>query len=617
MCGIAGIVNFQGKTLDREKYLLKVKNMTETLKYRGPDAQGFYSDKNIFLGHRRLSIIDPENGKQPMTREFEGFKYTIVYNGELYNTEEIRSEIEERGFVQSTNCDTETLLLGYICFGEKILDKLIGIFAFAIYDEKHNKVFLARDNFGVKPLYYAEVGKTLIFASEQKSILASKMIKAQIDKTGLQEMFSLCPIKTEGITLFKNIFELKGGEVAEFDKDGLRKKMYYKITAKPHTDTKRQTIKTVRKLLLNSIKSQLVSDVGVCTFLSGGLDSSLITAIASKELKKQNKTLSTYSIDFENNDKYFKKSLFQPNADADFVKIMVKKYKTNHNYFILGSKKELCDSLLEAVIARDSPGMADIDSSLLVFCKEIKKNYTVALSGECADEIFCGYPWFWKEELINKDFFPFIEEKNEKLSILKREFVDKIKPAEYAKRRYIETLNETPMLNNETLKEKKLKQIQYLSIKSFMQNLLERKDKMSMRASLEVRVPFCDRRIVDYVYNIPFEWKLLNGREKGLMRRAVKGLLPKSIATRKKSPYPKTQDPEYYNVVVRELRRRLKLKDCKLKEYIDLNKLEKLIKSPLDISKPWLGQLMSRPQLIAHLIQIDEWFRRYNVDIII
>ncbi|NCB48051.1 MAG: asparagine synthase (glutamine-hydrolyzing) [Clostridia bacterium] len=617
MCGIAGIVNFQDKTLVREKYLQKVKNMTETLKFRGPDAEGFFCENNIFLGHRRLSIIDPENGKQPMTREFEGFKYTIVYNGELYNTLEIRTEIESHGFVQTMNCDTETLLLGYICFGEKILDKIIGIFAFAIYDEKHKKVFLARDNFGVKPLYYAQVGKSLIFASEQKSILASKMIKAQIDKTGLQEMFSLCPIKTEGITLFKNIFELKGGEMAEFEKNGLRKKIYYKISAKPHTDSKRKTIKKVRKLIVNSIKSQLVSDVGFCTFLSGGLDSSIITAIASKELKKNNKTLSTYSIDFENNDKYFKKSLFQPNADVDFVKIMVKKYRTNHEYFMLGSKKSLCDSLVEAVIARDSPGMADIDSSLLLFCKEIKKNFTVALSGECADEIFCGYPWFWKEDLINKDFFPFIEEKNEKLSILKKEFIDKIKPAEYARRRYIETLRDTPLLNNESNKEKKLKQIQFLSIKSFMQNLLERKDKMSMRASLEVRVPFCDRRIVDYVYNIPFEWKLLNGREKGLMRKAVRGLLPKCIVTRKKSPYPKTQDPEYFNVVVKELKRRLKLEDCKLTEFLDLKKLYKLISSPLDISKPWLGQLMSRPQLIAHLIQIDEWFRQYNVEIVL
>jgi len=617
MCGIAGIVNFQGKSLDKEKYSSIVKNMTETLKFRGPDAEGFFCKNNVFFGHRRLSIIDPENGKQPMTREFDGFKYTIVYNGELYNTLEIREEIEKHGFVQTTNCDTETLLLGYICFGEKILDKIIGIFAFAIYDEKNQKVLLARDNFGVKPLYYAQAGKSLIFASEQKSILKSKLIKAQIDKTGLQEMFSLCPIKTEGITLFKNIFELKGGEVAQFDKNGLKKKMYYKIVAKPHTDSKRQTIKKVRKLVVNSIKSQLVSDVGVCTFLSGGLDSSLITAIASRELKKQKKTLSTYSIDFENNDKFFKKSLFQPNADADFVKIMVKKFKTNHKYFILSSKKPLCDSLVEATIARDSPGMADIDSSLLLFCKEIKKDFTVALSGECADEVFCGYPWFWKEDLINKDFFPFIEEKNEKLSILKQDFIDKIKPVQYAKRRYIETLNDTPLLESESSKEKKLKQIGYLSIKLFMQNLLERKDKMSMRASLEVRVPFCDRRIVDYVYNIPFEWKLLNGREKGLMRKAVRGLLPKSIATRKKSPYPKTQDPQYYKVVVKELRRRLKLQDCKLKEFIDLDKLEKLIKSPLDISKPWLGQLMSRPQLIAHLIQIDEWFRRYNVEILL
>lgn len=616
MCGIAGIVNFEDKKIDRKSYVQKVRNMTEKLKFRGPDAEGFFEKNNVFLGHRRLSIIDPENGKQPMTREFGGNRFTIVYNGELYNTQEIRNEVEAHGFRQTTNCDTETLLLGYICFGEKILDKIIGIFAFAIYDENAEKLFLARDNFGVKPLYYAKKGKTLIFASEQKSILASGLLKAQIGKTGLQELFSLYPIKTEGLTLFKNIFELKSGEMATFDKNGLKKKFYYKITAKPHTDSKRKTIKKVRKLVVNSISSQLVSDVGVCTFLSGGLDSSLITAIASKTLKKQGKTLSTYSIDFENNDKFFKKSLFQPNQDSDYVKIMTKKFKTNHEYFILSSKTPLLNSLEEATVARDAPGMADIDSSLLLFCKEIKKGYTVALSGECADEIFCGYPWFWKQELIERDFFPFIEKDNEKLSILKDSFKAKIQPVRYAKRRYHEILRQTPLLGNENKTEKRLREIQFLNIKFFMQNLLMRKDKMSMRASLEVRVPFCDRRIVDYVYNIPFELKLLGGREKGLLRRAVRGLLPKSIVERKKSPYPKTQDPEYYRIVTRELKKRFSKSDCKLREFIDENKLKSLMNSPLDISKPWVGQLMSRPQLFASLIQIDQWFREYNVEIV-
>lgn len=590
--------------------------MTETLSFRGPDAEGFYSKNGVYFGHRRLSIIDPENGKQPMTREIFGNKYTIIYNGELYNAEEIRAELEVRGINQSTNCDTETLLLGYICFGKKILDKIVGIFAFAIFDENNEKVFFARDNFGVKPLYYAKSGDTLVFASEQKAILATKLIKPQIDSQGLRELFSLFPIKSEGTTLFKDIYEIKGGEMAEFSRQGLNKEMYYTLSAHPHTDSKRQTIKKVRKLVTNSIKSQLVSDVGVCSFLSGGLDSSIITAIASKELKKQKKTLDTYSLDYENNDKYFKKSLFQPNADGEYVKIMTKKFKTNHTNFVLGSKKPLCDALPEATIARDAPGMADIDSSLYLFCKELRKRHAVALSGECADEIFCGYPWFWKEDLINRDFFPFVEEHSERLEILRDDFINKIKPAQYAKERYIQLLNETPLLSNESVRERKLKQIQYLNIKTFMQNLLERKDRMSMRAGLEVRVPFCDKRLVDYVYNIPFDLKLLNGREKGLLREAVKGLLPKEIVNRKKSPYPKTQDPQYYDTVVEELHKRLKRKNCKLQEFIDINKLEKLINSPLDISKPFMGQLMSRPQLIAHLIQIDEWFKHFKVEIV-
>lgn len=617
MCGICGIVNFVDANLRDKKYEIILKNMTDKLSKRGPDAEGQLRTDSVIFGHRRLAVIDIENGSQPMTREIDGNRWTIIYNGELYNTNEIKEELEQRGYKHTTNCDTETLLLGYICFGKEILQKIIGIFAFCIYDESNQKVFFARDNFGVKPFYYTQKGNMFIFGSEVKSILASEQIKAQIDKQGLQELFSLNPLKTSGITLFKDIFELKSGECATYDNQGLHIETYYKIEAKLHTDSKRKTIKKVRNLVIDSVKSQLVSDVPICTLLSGGLDSSIITAIASKTMRRKNEQLNTYSIDFIDNQKYFKKSTFQPTEDAEFVRLMTKKCKTNHTDFLLSSKHTLSNSLIKATIARACPGMADIDSSLLLFCKEIRKNYTVALSGECADEIFCGYPWFFNNDLIDKDFFPFINENNEKLSILKKEFVEKIEPMKYAHERYAETLLETPLLGNESEREKKLKQIQYLSIKWFMQNLLERKDKMSMFASLEVRVPFCDRRIVDYVYNIPFDLKLLNGREKGLLRTAMKGILPKKIVERKKAPYPKTHNPEYYKIVVAELKERFAKKTCKLRQFIDTKKLNKLINSPLDISKPWLGQLMSRPQLIASLIQIDEWFNEYNVEVVL
>ncbi len=615
MCGIAGIVNFTEK-INTPKNIKKTKNMTNTLKRRGPDAEGIFVSENVLLGHRRLAVVDVENGAQPMTITKNGRACTIVYNGELYNTPQLKRDLEEKGYIHKTNSDTETLLLGYMCYGEAWLNKLIGIFAFCIYDHNKNNVFLARDNFGVKPFFYAKKNNTFIFASQQDSLLKSEYVKPEIDEVGLKELFGLNPSRTNGLGLFKNIFELKSGEMAIFDKTGLHKKMYYKIEAIKHTDSKEKTIEKVRNLVLNSVSSQLVSDVPLCTFLSGGLDSSIITAVASKKLKEEGKTLNTYSIDYEGNSKYFKKSLFQPTEDRDYIEIMSNHFNTKHHYYTANSEEELAKSIIPACIYRSVPGMADIDSSLMNFCEEVKKDFTVALSGECADEIFGGYPWFSNKKLINKNFFPWMDENSERLYVLKDDFKNKIKPMEYARQRYAETIKNTPLLGNESKEEKRLKQIQYLNIKWFMQNLLERKDMMSMANGLEVRVPFCDRRIVDYVYNIPFELKLLNGREKGLLREAVKDILPKQILTRKKAPYPKTHNPKYYTLMLKELNARLKNKNSVLKEFLDIKKLEKLLETSPNLANPWFGQLMARPQLIANLIQVDEWFNYFNVNIV-
>lgn len=616
MCAIAGIVSFKKKELSKKLYLAKVKKMADVMRHRGADAEGFFTAKNVFLGHRRLAIIDLQKGAQPMTRQFGKYKYTIVYDGEIFNTAEIRTELSQRGFVHQTKCDTETLLLGYICFGKKILDKLIGIFSFVIYDEKQKKIFMARDNFGVKPFYYSFSNGNFVFASEQKGILASGLVKPQIDKVGLQEMFSLCPLKTEGLTYFKNIFELKSGEMAELDESGFRKEIYYKIKAALHKDSFSKTIKKVKLLVEQAITSQLVGDVEVGAFLSGGLDSSIITAVAAKAAKRQKKKVSTFSLDFVDNEKFFKQNLFQPNADGEFVKIMSKRFDTLHTNILLKSGEKLVESLSSAVIARDAPGMGDIDSSLLRFCEEVKKSHSVVLSGECADEIFCGYPWFWKPALVEKNFFPFLQEKNEKWKILKKEFKKKIKPFSYAKKKYLQTLSETPLVPDENESEKRLRQIQFLTIKFFMQNLIERSGKMSASVGVEVRVPFCDKRIVDYVYNIPYEWKLRGGREKWLLRKAVKRTLPKSIVWRKKSPYPKTHDPQFYEAVVAELKERMSRKDSKLRTFIDKEKLNKLISSSPQTAEPFMGQLMARAQLFAQLIQIDEWFCLYKVEIV-
>lgn len=616
MCGINGIANFVTDTIESDEYISIVKIMNEKLYTKPPRFEGFFKSKNILLGYQCNFILGAEDKRQPFTFNHNGRNFTIVYNGEIYNQIEIENELKKNGFPSKICGQAEIVLLGYICFGIKILEKLIGVFAFCIYDESEQKIFLAHDHFGVKPLFFSLVENTLVFASEQKNILASNLVKPQIDTFGLSELFGLYPIKTPGTTLFRNIFELRPGEFVIFSQSGLKKEFYYKLTAKPHTDSERISQRKIRKMLLHSIKSQTLLDSKVCSFLSGGLDSSIITAVSANSLKKVDKTLCTCSIDFKNNYKFFKKSSFQPSQDSDFIEVMTKKFKTIHQSYFLSGNKNLCDNLTEAMIARDSPGMADIDSSLLLFCRKVSKTHKIALSGECADEIFGGYPWFLKEDMIERDFFPFLNEDNEKIFILKDEFIRKIKPKEHAQEVYRKAIEETPLLGNESARERRLKQIQYLSLTFFMQNLIERNDRMSTFAGLKVRIPFCDRRIVDYVYNIPFDMKLKGGREKGLLRRAMKGLLPEIIIERKKSPFPKTHDPEYYRIVVSELRRRLSNKNSKLLNFIDIKKLNQLMDSSPDLSKPWVGQLMARPQLFASMIQIDEWFNTYKVEIV-
>jgi len=615
MCGIAGFASFKENSRTTEKNIKAIEAMTSCLVHRGPDAQGIFMEQNVCFGHRRLAVVDIEGGRQPMSRSIDGHTCTIVYNGELYNTAEVRSELTAIGYVHTTNSDTETVLLAYMAWGEASCEKLNGIFAYAIFDANAQQIFLVRDRFGVKPLFYSIQDNTLLFASELKSILASGMVVPRVGREGLAEVFGLFPSRTPANGVYENVFELLPACYAIFNENELHEQKYWQLIAKKHTDSLSDTIEKVRWLVTDAITRQLVSDVPLCTFLSGGLDSSAISAIAALNFKEKNQQLHTYSIDYEGNDKFFHKSIFQPDADAPYVELMSKKFDTFHHYYISDSKKALCDALIEATIARDLPGMADVDASLLLFCREVKKDFTVALSGECADEIFGGYPWFHDQKAFDRANFPWIHENNDRVRLLTKEMADYIKPLEYVNRRYLESISRTPYLKGENAQECRRREIQMLNLDWFMANLLERKDRMSMASGLEVRVPFCDHRIVEYAYNIPWEQKALDGREKGLLREALKGLLPEEILFRKKSPYPKTHNPEYEQEVKKALLERINDPSCPLRQLINIDELILLINEPSDYGKPWFGQLMARPQLFAFLIQIDVWLRENKVQI--
>jgi asparagine synthase (glutamine-hydrolysing) len=260
--------------------------------------------------------------------------------------------------------------------------------------------------------------------------------------------------------------------------------------------------------------------------------------------------------------------------------------------------------------------MADIDSSLLLFCGEIKREATVALSGECADEVFGGYPWFHREEFVFANTFPWAKDTNARLTILNKGLREKLPLVEYVQGRYADTLAEVPQLPGENAGDKRRRELFYLNMVWFMQTLLDRKDRMSMAKSLEVRVPFCDHRLVEYVWNIPWEMKAYAGREKGILRLALKGILPDEIIERKKSPYPKTHHPKYTKLVCQRMQSILDDPSSPILQFIDKDVVQEMVNTGgASFKKPWYGQLMTGPQLLAHLVQIDLWFRVFDVKV--
>ncbi len=403
MCGIVGWIDHR---LDLKEHRPVLERMCQQLAVRGPDAEGYWVTAGAAIGHRRLTVVDPEGGKQPMIRQHAGRTYVLTYNGELYNTAEIREELEKRGHRFFSYSDTEVLLVAYIEWGRDCLQYFNGIFAFGVWDEAEQKLFLARDRMGVKPLFYTEREGALLFASEIKALIANDMVKPEIDAEGLAEVFGLGPARTPGSGIFRGIRELPPGYWLEFCNGKVRVERYWQLESKPHEDNFQTTVEKVRYLVIDAVERQLVSDVPIGSFLSGGLDSSIIAAIAARRLMNEKGVrLPTFSLDYQGNDQYFRSSEFQPNADRPWIERMVQVIGSEAHWIELG-QKELADALEPAVLARDVPGMGDIDSSLWLFCRKVKECVTVALSGECADEVFGGYPWFHHPERVYGNSFP-------------------------------------------------------------------------------------------------------------------------------------------------------------------------------------------------------------------
>ncbi len=609
MCGIAGFLSEKYNMYEQGNVLEK---MSATLKNRGPDQDGMYICQEAALIHRRLSVVDIVGGIQPMIYREGEERYVLVYNGELYNTDELRGRLIADGYSFESKSDTEVVLKSYVRWKEKCADKFNGIFAFAVYETKKKRLFLCRDRIGVKPLFYTHKGSDFVFGSQIKTLLSSGVATPYIDEEGLNEIFFLGPARTPGNGVFRDIKELLPGEYGFYQNGNFIKSRYFTIKACEHRENLNDTIEHTRFLIEDSIKRQLVSDVPLCCFLSGGLDSSIITNTASVYYKETGKgKLCTYSVEYEDNDKYFTKSLFQPNQDKDYIHLMTKHADTEH-YQVVIDNSLLARALSRATYARDLPGMADVDSSLLLFCNEVKKNFTVALSGECADELFGGYPWYHNKDILFEECFPWSRSQDIRRKILRKGLLPK--GEEYVRERYLDTVKLAEKLPDDSKETSRMREMFMLNFYWFMQCLLDRKDRCSMDCGLEVRVPFCDYRIVEYAYNMPWEIKALAGREKGIVRKAFENILPYEICYRKKSPYPKTHNPVYMRLVSDMVREILKKKTA-LTEMLYVKGIEDIIENPDSISSPWYGQLMRSPQILAYIVQLDSWFETFDVKI--
>jgi asparagine synthase (glutamine-hydrolysing) len=549
MCGIAGWVDF---ARDLTGQRVTAEAMAHTMACRGPDDGGVWLDPHVALGHRRLAVIDVAGGRQPMAADDLA---VVSYSGEVYNFQELRATLQAKGHRFATRSDTEVLVRGYLQWGEGIVDRLNGMYAFALWDVRREELLLVRDRLGVKPLFYMPLPTGVLFGSEPKAILANSAANRIVDSDGLRELLTLDMVKNPGEAVFKGMRELRPGHLLRVGRQGLTIRRYWSLHAEEHPDDLQTTVGTIRDLLEDIVSRQLVADVPLCSLLSGGLDSSLITALAAKR-----GPIRSFSVDFAGYAEHFRPDGIRVDADAPFVSELVRHVGTDHTDIVLDTA-ELTDPQLRSTVVRawDRPHIiGDMNTSLYMLFRALREHSTVALSGEAADEVFGGYAWFHLPRTVNANTFPWLPALMPgpaPADLLDRDLVARLDLDAYVADSYRTALAEVPHLPGEQGLERRMREVSYLHLTRFLPILLDRKDRMSMAVGLEVRVPFCDHRLVEYVFNIPWSMKTFDGREKSLLRAAVADVVPEPILRRKKSPYPATQDPGYDHALRDQLRK--------------------------------------------------------------
>ncbi|MGW0520535.1 asparagine synthase (glutamine-hydrolyzing) [Crossiella sp. NPDC003009] len=609
MCGIAGWVGYQ-RDLTQEHDTAAA--MTETMACRGPDDAGLWLDRHAAIGQRRLAIIDLEGGRQPMLAEAQGRTTAVLtYSGEVYNFRELRAELQRRGHLFRTASDTEVVLNAYLEWGPSLVDRLNGMYAFAIWDARTEELLLVRDRMGIKPLYYYPTADGVLFGSEPKAILANPLAEAVLDADGLREALGF--VKTPELGILRGLSEVRPGSVVTVSRKGISKSRYWQLEATEHTDDLDTTVRTVRELLEDIVERQLIADVPLCTLLSGGLDSSALTALAAKALTAQGAgPVRSFSVDFAGYTDNFHADAFRDSPDAPFVAEVAEHVAAEHTNIVLDND-DLMDPVVRAAAlhARDLPnGMGEMDFSLYLLFKAIRGRSTVALSGESADEVFGGYKWFHDPAAVNGNTFPWIAARaHSQTESVYRGLAERLQLGDYVQQRYQEALAEVPRLAGETGLEARMRELSYLNLTRFVNLLLDRKDRMSMAVGLEVRVPFCDHRLVQYVFNAPWAMKTFDGKEKSLLRAATADVLPQSVVQRKKSPYPSTQDAGYEKALREELARVIEDSSAPVTELVPRKDIQTLLDSPLVT----VGSDSATRRTVESLLGLNRWIVDYGV----
>ena len=589
-----------------------IEKLRKTMKRRGPGTCATYSCQNKTLIYSGCTPAG-EHNQQPFVLDWAGERYVIVFDGFLTNSSEITPKLIQEGHFFDTGCDAEVVLRGYISWGTTVLNKLNGVFAMVIIHEHQDKVFLARDRLGVRPLFYSSHASGFLCASEIKTILAYPSVRAQLDAEGITELMLIGPGRKPGSAVFRGINEMEPGWYGIYENGNLKLRQYWKLTDHINQESFSDAKEIVRTLVMQSVREQIPAESEIGAMLSGGLDSSIISSICAREMDARGRRLHTFSLDFCNNDLYFKPERFQPNMDTEFIRLMQDALDSEHHWTIL-TPQDLIEEIENATIARDLPGMADVDTSLMSFCRYIRPHVKTVFSGECADEIFCGYPWYRDPELRERSGFPWSMSVQERSNCLHRWVRDKISPEEFVFSHYLDTINQADILPENDACDRRIKELVNLNLRWFMQTLLERGDRMGSFCGVEIRVPFCDYRIAEYLYGVPWSFKDYKGMEKGLLRSSMEGMIPDSVLYRKKNPFPKTYDPEYLQIVSNMLADVLKNKSAPIHQLVQKEALEDLLHR--EYAWPWYGQLMRRPQTIVYMLQINYWLELYSVTIV-